>query len=313
MWRGLRSSPYMIGGAERPMQRMVQGRGLRLMARVGAMALAAAVLIAGALNLAATLAAPQHDVVQSLTAETTPQSWVEINHPIAVYDLSGTEFAKLPRVVRARRHQPDGAREDVLTFGALASSSKPYLRLSLLRTRHDAVSVGYGPDTGSAGDFADDLARLAGSSDQSVTALHDTSTISTRLGAVTVGDLQLWDDGLPTPCLGFLGFPGGSDGLRLAGFACGVTGKPIGRSILACAIDRIDLLSAGDDRRLRAIFVAAEREPNSSCAGERIRSAGGLMTAVGARNTWLDRDADLPPLRGILEASNGGIKASRRE
>ena len=304
MWSGSKPLPNGLEGAERPMQRMVQGRGLRLIARVGAMALAAAALIAGALNLAATLALPEHDVPQTFTAETTPRSWIEINHPIALYDLSGTDFAKLPRTAHARRHQPDGAREDILTFGTLGSS-KPYLRLSLLRTGHDGLTpVGDDPDIGSVETLADDLARLAGSGQQVVTALHGATAILTRLGVVTVGDLQLSEDGLPTPCLGFRGFPGGSDGLRIAGFACGVGGKPIERSALACTIDRIDLVSAGDDRRLRAIFVAAEREPDSSCAGERVRSAGGLMTAVGARTTWLDRDADLPALRGILEASN---------
>ena len=288
--------------AQRAMQRLVKVRGLRLLGRVGAMALAAAVLIAGALNLATLLAAPQHEVLQSFATESTPQNWIEINHPIALFDLSRTEFAKLPRIAQARRHQPDGAREDLLTFGA-PGSSKPLLRLSLLRTGHDGDAQGVsGGDT--VDPLADDLARLAGSGNETITALHAGTDLSTRLGTIAVVDLRLWDGGSTTPCLGFRGFPGGSDGLRIVGFACGVAGKPIGRSALACTIDRIDLLSAGDDQRLRSIFVAAEREPTSSCAEGRIRSAGGLMTAVGARRTWLDRDADLPPLRGILEANN---------
>ncbi len=133
MWSGSKPLPFGPDGAERLLHRRVQGRGLRLMARVGAMALAAAVLSAGALNLATILAAPQHEIVQSFATETTPQAWTEINHPIALYDLSGTEFAKLPRIARARRHQPDGAREDMLTFGA-PGLPKPFLRLSVLRT-----------------------------------------------------------------------------------------------------------------------------------------------------------------------------------
>ena len=303
MWSSSKPLPFGPDGAERLLQRMVQGRSLRLMTRVGAMALAAAVLIAGALNLGTMLAAPQHEILQSFATETAPQGWTEINHPIALYDLSGTEFAKLPRIARARRHQPDGAREDLLTFGA-PGLPKPFLRLSMLRTTgHLAVAQDVsGSD--SAEPLADDLARLAGAGNESVTELHGEAAISTRLGTMNVADIRLWDDGVPTPCLGFRGFPGGSDGLRILGFACGVAGKPIGRAALACAIDRIDLLSAGDDGRLRAIFVAAERESASSCSDGRVRSAGGLMTALGARRTWLDRDADLPPLHGLLEASN---------
>ncbi len=304
MWSGSKPLPFGPDGAERLLHRRVQGRGLRLMARVGAMALAAAVLSAGALNLATILAAPQHEIVQSFATETTPQAWTEINHPIALYDLSGTEFAKLPRIARARRHQPDGAREDMLTFGALGLP-KPFLRLSVLRTTGHigAAQDNSGPDS-AAEPFIDDLARLAGADNESVTELHGEAAISTRLGAMTIADIRLWDDGVPTPCLGFRGFPGGSDGLRILGFACGIAGKPIGRSALACTIDRIDLLSAGDDGRLRSIFVAAEREAASSCSEGRIRSTGGLMTALGARRTWLDHDADLPPLRGLFEASN---------
>ncbi len=303
MWSGSKPLPWGSDGAQRPMRRMAQGRGLRLMASVGAMALAAAVLIAGALNLATMLAAPQHQALQSFATEAQPQAWTEIKRPIALYDLSGTEFAKLPRNAFARRHQPDGAREDMLTFGALGLQ-KPFLRLSLLRTGHDGAPQNtFGFDS-TAEPLADDLARLAGSGSESLTELHGETAIPTRLGIMTVADLRLSDDGAPMPCLGFRGFPGGNDGLRVLGFACGTAGKPIGRSALACTIDRIDLLSAGDDRRLRSIFVAAERETTSACAEGRIRSAGGLMTAVGARSTWLDRDADLPPFRGILEASS---------
>ena len=282
---------------------MAQGRGLRLMASVGAMALAAAVLIAGALNLATILAAPQHQALQSFATETQPQAWTEIKHPIALYDLSGTEFAKLPRSAYARRHQPDGAREDMLTFGE-PGQAKPFLRLSLLRTGHDGAPQNVSGFDGATDPLADDLARLAGSGNERVTELHDETAISTRLGLITVADLRLWDDGVPMPCLGFRGFPGGSDGLRILGFACGTAGKLIGRSALACTIDRIDLLSAGNDRRLRSIFVAAERETASACTEGRIRTAGGLMAAVGARSTWLDRDAEIPPFRGLLEASS---------
>ena len=303
MWSGSKSLPWGPDSAQRSMQRMAQGRSLRLIARVGAMALAAAVLIAGALNLATMLAAPPHEVLQSFLTETEPQGWTEIKHPIALYDLSGTEFAKLPRSASARRRQPDGAREDMLTFGA-PGQQKPFLKLSLLRKGHDGAPQNVSGFDSAAEPLVDDLARLAGSGSESLTELHGDAAIPTRLGTMTIADLRLWEDGVPMPCLGFRGFPGGSDGLRILGFACGTAGKPIGRSALACTIDRIDLLSAGDDRRLRSIFVAAERETTSACAEGRIRSAGGLMTAVGARSTWLDRDADLPPFLGLLEASS---------
>lgn len=85
----------------------------------------------------------------------------------------------------------------------------------------------------------------------------------------------------------------------MAGFACGAPGRPLGRAALACAVDRIDLVSAGDDAALRAVFVAAERRTGATCLG------GPSLAAVGPgtrRLGWLDPDGALPPLRGLFEA-----------
>ncbi len=303
MWSGSKPLPFGPDGAERLLHRRVQGRGLRLMARVGAMALAAAVLSAGALNLATILAAPQHEIVQSFATETTPQAWTEINHPIALYDLSGTEFAKLPRIARARRHQPDGAREDMLTFGALGLP-KPFLRLSVLRTTGHIGAAQDIPARTGPPSLLPTIWRASRVPQRECHGAAGEAAISTRLGAMT------W----PTYGSGTMAF------LRLAS---AFVGFPAAATACGSWASRAELRASPSDAppwparstgstcsrpattgRLRSIFVAAEREAASSCSEGRIRSTGGLMTALGARRTWLDRDADLPPLRGLLEASN---------
>ena len=64
-------------------------------------------------------------------------------------------------------------------------------------------------------------------------------------------------DAATTPCVGFRSQPAEGAVLRVTGLACGTATRPIGRDFLTCIIDRIDLVSAGDDEGLRNLFVAA--------------------------------------------------------
>ncbi|WP_237477868.1 hypothetical protein [Lichenibacterium dinghuense] len=273
------------------LRRLARGRGLRLLARTGLMALAAALLVAGGLGAASGLLPGRPAAGAAMTAAGPAPRWAEIRRPLALYDLAGTEFSKLPSSYRARRREPDGAREDVMTFGRLGDA-RPFLQVSLLRP-------GAGPSDdadGAADGLADGLARLAGTRGLTATRVRPAAPMDTRLGRFEAADLLLWDGGASTPCLGFRG---GGAALRVAGFACGAPGRPMGRAALACAVDRIDLVSAGDDAALRAVFVAAEQRSGATCLGGPSMAA---MGPGGRRLGWLDPDGDLPPLRGLFEA-----------
>ena len=284
-------SPRPAAGS---LRHLARDRGLRLMLRSGAMVLAAAGLAAGSLALAAGLTDARGPSAQAQAAA-RPAEWTDIVHPMALYDLAGTEFSKLPSTYRARRHRGEGAREDVLTFGALGLA-KPYLQLSLLRLGPDPDAQ---PDDG----FADGLARLASARGLTATQIRAAAPVGTRLGRIEAADMLLWEGGAATPCLGFRGATTGGSVLRLSGFACGVPGRPVGRAALACAIDRVDLLAAGDDAALRAVFVAAERRGGSSCIGAAASTSAGSLLPTGRHLGWLDPDGDMPPLRGLFEAT----------
>ncbi len=286
-----------LAAAAPTLRRLARWRRSSLLLRMGIMVLAAVGLAAGGLEAAIALVPAREPAQQALAAS---RNWTEINHPIAVYDLAGTEFAKLPLVYRARRHRPDGAREDVLTFGSLGPA-KPYLLLSLLRRPAAAEREG------SAG-LADDLAGLAAARHATLSRIQAAAPAETRFGTVEAVELLLWDAGNATPCLGFRG-PAGAGVLRIAGFACGSPGRPIGRAALGCVIDRIDLLSARDDAPLRAVFVAAERRAGSACGGGTngqaltstdVAGASGLVVMAGHRATSIDPASDMPPLRGAI-------------
>ena len=276
------------------LRRRARGRGLRLMLRTGVMALAAAALAAGGLEAATGLVGSRPAAADALGNAATGPRWTEIRRPLALYDLAGTDFSKLPGAYRARRREPDGAREDIMTFGGRPGDARAYLQVSLLRAgAEEPHGAGQTPDG-----LADGLARLAGARGLTATRVRPAAAMETRLGRFEAADLLLWDAGTSTPCLGFRG---GGAALGIAGFACGAPGRPMGRAALACAIDRIDLVSAGDDAALRAVFVAAERRGGATCLG------GPSLAAVappGHALGWLDPDGDLPPLRGLFAATN---------
>lgn len=260
------------------------------------MATAAAGIAAGGLEAAAGLAASHVPPGRAL-ATAAAARWADINRPIALYDLAGTDFSKLPATYRARRRSPDGAREDLMSFGRLGGA-KPYLQVSLLRVGEDpAVAAS---DEG----LADGLAKLARARGLRVTRIRAAAAVDTRLGRIEAADLLLWDGAVAVPCLGFRGAANGGSVLRLAGFACGTRERPMDRAALACVIDRIDLASAGDDTALRAVFVAAERRRGSSCLGGAATTSVGPLLAGGRHIGWLDPDGAMPPLRGLFGASN---------
>ena len=266
---------------------LARGRRWRRASRFGTIVAVATLLAALALAGGTRLLAPRA-AAGPASGET---AWVEIRRPIALFDLAGTEFSKLPATYQARRRDADGAREDVMTFGRLGDD-RPFLQLSLTRV---------GPPAGSVGDdLADALAQLAGARGLSATRIERSTPLETRLGPLDTADLVLWDSAGGTPCLGFRGDAQGGSVLRVAGFVCGAPGRPLGRGALACAVDRIDLVSAGDDAALRAVFVAAERRGGISC----LAGSGPISLLGPARRAgWLDPGGDTPPLRGLFEAA----------
>lgn len=317
----VQSLPSRLVGTSR--RHLARGRSLRLLLRTGLMAVAAAGLVAVALwGATGLLSSRAPSDATSLSA--TASRWVDIRRPIALYDLSGSDFAKLPMTYLARNHEPDGAREDVLTFGRLGEAT-PFLQLSLLRTGvKDEAGQGGGelsstpadrqadaappmvalalrsePATDRDGALADALAQLAGLRGMTATRIRPAAPFTTRLGPVEAADLLLWAGGTAVPCLGFQGSGDAAAVLQIGGFACGAPGRPVGRAALGCALDRLDLLSAGDDAALRDLFVAAQRlGRGSSCIGGATAPLAG-----GRRLGWLDPGAALPRLRGLFEVA----------
>jgi hypothetical protein len=211
-------------------------------------------------------------------AAPAPKSdWIDYGKPVQVYALQTPEFGKDVRLYEARRHREGGGRQDILSYGGVEIGQTPALRIALYRP---------GAEIAPLTTFHVDVARQAARAGLALTRSSVPDGLATRFGTVEVADIMLARDETPTPCLGFRLMVGEPD-LRVAGYACGGA-KPLDRPTLACALDRLELLSPGDDKELAKYFIAAEQARNKACATQR---------PPGAKPGWLEPGGKPPALR----------------
>ena len=56
-------------------------------------------------------------------------------------------------------------------------------------------------------------------------------------------------------------------GVTIAGLACAGAGETLGATDMACLVNRLDLVSPGDDAALRAFFAGQQPNPHA-CGSE---------------------------------------------
>jgi hypothetical protein len=212
--------------------------------------------------------------------------WNRIAKPIAIFGLPAPDLASLPQRYESWRHG-HGGRDDRLIFGEFdarpTDNAGPasHLHLSMLRKM---------PDAARARPFYIDLVRQASELRLSVEKTQQPTLIQTKFGPVEAADAVLTSGDQQRACLAFR-FSHDATGLRMGGWWCAAGGRPADRQQLACVIDRLDLLSAGEDRELRALFSAADKVRDQGCTRSRIAT-------TGRKVSWLDADGASPPLRG---------------
>ncbi len=251
--------------------RQVQARLVRWSLCLAGAAAVCAVVLAGLSGRPA--AAPP-------TPAPAPKSaWLEVNHPLRFYGLESAAFGKEPRIYEARRHTTGGGRQDYLDFGEAMLGRGPSLHLSVYRI---------GAEQAPEGRFYVEMARQAARSGLSVVRSAQPGDLPTRFGVFETADLTLATPAGEVPCLGYM-LNVSKPELRIAGYACGASDRPIDRRTLACALDRLDILSGGADREIGRFFAAAELARGTGCGGAR----GG----AGRTAEWIDTDLNRPALR----------------
>jgi hypothetical protein len=224
---------------------------------------------------------PEALVAAAPLAEPAPikPTWAPIAKPIRLFAIDAPDILGPLTNYEARRHNLDGGRDDILTFGSF-DGALAFMQLSIFRAQQE----------GPVSTFFLDMARIA--ADAGVAVNHSTvpAPLSTRFGPFDVADLALDQaSSNPTNCLGFR-FLADSAHLRIAGVYCGTATHPADRGALRCLINRLDLISAGEDSILRDWFVEAER-------GRGEGDCGASHPRVGRPNNWLEVGAVKPLLK----------------
>lgn len=207
------------------------------------------------------------------------EGWIRIARPIAMFGLDSAELDRQAPAYEARRSQDGSKREDVLAFGSFAEA-KPHLVLRiLLDPKEEQLSQ----------PFVIGLVREAAGRGMSVQRSGTPTGIETKFGLVETADTTLGDGETSRSCIGFRHRMSEAQ-LSLSGWWCGAANRPADRQQLICLLDRVDLLSAGDDRTLHAVFARTELKRQPACSPPR-------LSATGRKTSWLDGDGAAPALR----------------
>jgi hypothetical protein len=171
------------------------------------------------------------------------------------------------------RH-PGGGRKDLFQWSG--ADKKPVADLAIYRPGDELEHTGPA------------AAEIAARMDpDSMRELEAAGIIESKFGAVTllrlIGGTQTARD-----CVGFMKRVGES-GLRISGWSCQGDNLPARRAAIGCMLNRLTLLSAGNDPRLAELFARAE-----------LRRGDCSASAVPALSAdWLT-GAENPQLRGAL-------------
>ncbi len=173
-----------------------------------------------------------------------PSRWIDIEKPFPAFALSIPEAADVPSTYAIRRNAAGDGRKDILSLGE-PEGEAPFLQVTIYRLGSEIAGFPL-PQS-------DLLAQAAGVGP--VTAFRTEPPLASKFGALSVAAFDVGTP--PRHCLGFLR-DFADPRLQLSGRFCQGGAEYIQRSTLACALDRLTLLSAGSEPKIGALFAKAE-------------------------------------------------------
>ena len=180
--------------------------------------------------------------------------WTEIERPFPAFALSIPEAVDVPSSYVIRRHGESGGRKDILALGD-ADGVAPYLQVEIYRPGSEFHR------------FAGPKAEIAAAASAlgPVALRRAEEPLASKFGPLSIVAFET-SKGALRHCLGFVR-EYDDPPLQLSGWFCQGGADFIERSTLACALDRLTLLSAGSEPRIGALFALAEL--NRSFCGQR--------------------------------------------
>jgi hypothetical protein len=178
------------------------------------------------------------------TTDARPE-WIEIERPFPAFALSIPEANDVPSSYAIRRHAEGGGRKDILTLGE-PNSVSPYLQVEIYRPGSEISR------------FAGPKATIAAAADPlgPVALRRAEEPLASKFGPLMIVAFET-SKGEARHCLGFVR-DYDDPRLQLSGWFCQGGADFIERSTLACALERLTLLSAGSEPKVGALFAQAE-------------------------------------------------------
>jgi hypothetical protein len=208
----------------------------------------------------------RHDISLEPSA---PMGWSVATRSPPAFAISQPEFIGKSDAYEVLRH-PLGGRKDIIRW--IGSSDRPAAEVEIYRPGDESSQSE--PATASIADRMDP---------DGVHGLEAAGVVDSKFGPVTLLRVAGATDE-PSACLGFtkaLDNPS----LRISGWTCQGENLPARRVAVACMLNRLVLLSAGNEPKLAALFASAELKH------------GGCGAA--AASDWMT-EAQNPALRGAL-------------
>jgi hypothetical protein len=197
----------------------------------------------GALALLGIVAIHLWDLVPAADAEPPVKSgWSVATRSFPAFAVSQFDLSGKTEAYEILRH-PEGGRKDIFRWAA--QGEKPVAELEIYR---------FGDESARSGpDVADIAERM---DPAGVGELEAAGVIDSKFGPVTLLRLAGKADNAPS-CLGFLKrFD--EPGLRISGWSCQGDTLPARRAAVGCILNRLMLLTAGNEPKLAELFARAE-------------------------------------------------------
>ena len=203
----------------------------------------------------AILAASLADLFAAAPAGTevvppTLRGWTPASRPHPAFAVSHLDLIRKTETYEILRH-PHGGRKDILRWSA-SPTDAPTAEIEIYRGGDElgafaAADADLGPRMGTAGRGD---AQAAG-------------VIDTKFGPVSLFRFS----GAPAASQACLGFVKTFDvpNVKLSGWSCHASSASAQRAFLGCALNRLTLLSAGNDPKMAELFARAELR-RSDCA-----------------------------------------------
>ena len=238
---------------------------VRLLAYMGSLAI---------LAIAAARFFSGPDLVAAVHPAAVPE-WVNVERPHPAFELQMPELAAEDFDYAILRRTADGARKDILSFGTAAGSG-PFVTVEIYRAGTKSEQFIDAP--------SEIAARIVAY--KVVDDVKSAGSIESKFGNVALLRRAGANDAVA--CLGF--FKSIDDPrLKISGFSCQGDSLPARRAAVGCMLDRLMLLTAGNEPKLAELFAHAELR-RGSCA---------TQGASGAQADWVT-SAENPHLRGPL-------------